>query len=368
MFANRFGLYPPEKIIVLTNTAEHSKRFDDTAAYRIIRTPLLANGPKGFEYLGIVWRLITIGISVIRTYRVEVIQCSRPLPEGLAGYVIAKLFSKKLVINFHGEEISVLRHYKVERVLLKRVIRAADLNLANSTFTETLIKQVAGKHVNTAVIVPGCHPACFPPSTPEKVAALRQYFGGAPVLMTIGRLQRRKGQDQVIRALPQIIRHFPNVRYVIIGPEHGGTSGWQQHLSGLAAQLGVENHVLLIGEVEFEELSNYYTACDLFIMANRCEPGGDVEGFGIVFLEAGFFGKPVIGGNSGGVPDAIQHGKTGLLVDGTSVDDIAQGIITLLADPQRAQQMGEQGREFALSLTHTRVFEQYAALMTSSGL
>ncbi|MCP4370741.1 MAG: glycosyltransferase family 4 protein, partial [Deltaproteobacteria bacterium] len=98
------------------------------------------------------------------------------------------------------------------------------------------------------------------------------------------------------------------------------------------------------------------------------EPGGDVEGFGIVFLEAGFLGKPVIGGNSGGVPDAVQHGKTGLLVDGHSVEEIARGIITILSDKQLAQKMGEQGREFSLSMTHEKIFERYQALMTELGL
>lgn len=134
-------------------------------------------------------------------------------------------------------------------------------------------------------------------------------------------------------------------------------------VENLATELQVDQHIVWAEKVSNKELPQYYAACDLFAMPNRVGPAGDVEGFGIVFLEAGFFEKPVIGGNSGGVPDAVQHEYTGLLVDGIKVSSIAQGILKILSDKHLSQTMGEHGRQFALSITHERVFEAYQTLM-----
>ncbi len=368
MFANRFGLYPPARIIVLTKTVEGASDFDNTVKYPIHRVPLRENGPKNFEYLGIVWGLLKAGLPLAIKHNLEVIQCARPLPEGIAGYVIAKLLFKKFVVNHHGEEISVLQNYRAERFFLKTVIRSAHLNLANSTFTESLIKALGGSTSRTAVIHPGFNPKPLEISHPEKVTQFRERFKGKPIILTVGRLQERKGQDNVIRALPEVIQHFPDLKYVIVGSTHGGTEGLADTLQELAQQLGVSQHVVLLGEIENEDLPYYYAACDLFIMPNRHKSGGDVEGFGIVFLEAGFLGKPVIGGNSGGVPDAVQHGKTGLLVDGHSVEEITRGILKLLSDKQSAKEMGARGQTLSLSMTHEKVFEKYQTLMIESGL
>ena len=100
-----------------------------------------------------------------------------------------------------------------------------------------------------------------------------------------------------------------------------------------------------MGEVADSDLSDYYALCDIFIMPNREEGAGDVEGFGIVFLEAGWMGKPVIGGRSGGVPDAVKDGETGLLVDGRSVPEIEEAVARLLSDPALARSMGDKGRK-----------------------
>jgi phosphatidylinositol alpha-1,6-mannosyltransferase len=172
----------------------------------------------------------------------------------------------------------------------------------------------------------------------------------------------------VIQALPEVLKHFPDVKYVMVGPLKGWPPGYAETLLHLAEQVGVSPHVMLVGEVDITELPLYYIACDVFVMPNRLVPPGDVEGFGIVFLEANFLGKPVIGGNSGGVSDAIQHGKTGLLVNGDSVSDIAQGILTVLSNPKLAQTMGEQGKTFALSMTYEQVFQRYQEVMIQHGL
>lgn len=369
MFVYRFGLYPPDRIVVLTNVAaEQAQDFDARVQYEIRRIPLRWNGPKHFEWSGMCWSLIKTGFPLILRQKVDVIQCARPLPEGLAGYLLAKLLAKKLVINFHGEDISVFQNYRVERRVMKHVIQRAHINLANSSFTESLIKNLGGAHVKTGIVYPGFNPCLLRHLEPDKISQIRRQAGGSPILLTVGRLQQRKGQDNVIRALPHVLRHFPNTTYYIVGSTHGGTEGLPDYLRQLASDLGVSRHVVLTGEVTCQDLPYYYAASDLFIMPNRDETGGDVEGFGIVFLEASFFGKPVIGGTSGGVPDAIQHEKTGLLVNGNSVEEIADAIIRILSDTALAHKMGEQGKEFALNMTHEKIFEQYASLLSSLGL
>ena len=272
-------------------------------------------------------------------------------------------------MNFHGEDISVLQQYRVERFLMKRVIRAATLNIANSTYTQSLVRNLGGAKAEVSTVFPGFDPNKFDSvdskAIPDKVS---RRLTGSPVLLTVGRLQDRKGQDQVIRALPQVVKKFPDILYVVIGAPHGGNTELPDILAGLVAELNLSKNVSLLGEISDAHLPYFYAACDVFIMANRKDEGGDVEGFGIVFLEAGCFEKPVIGGKEGGSVDAILDGKTGLLVDGRSVDDIATAIIKLCSDRSTALKMGQEGRIHASNLTHKKMFERYQAEMMARQL
>jgi phosphatidylinositol alpha-1,6-mannosyltransferase len=142
----------------------------------------------------------------------------------------------------------------------------------------------------------------------------------------------------VLRALPRIAHAISQIHYVIVG-----TGEELSYLQALAQSLGVAKRVTFAGEVSNQELAAYYATCDLFIMPNR-EIDGDIEGFGMVFLEAGAAGKPVIGGRSGGTDDAIVHEVTGLRVDGTNIEAIATAVVSLLTDPAKAKSMGDAGR------------------------
>jgi phosphatidylinositol alpha-1,6-mannosyltransferase len=157
---------------------------------------------------------------------------------------------------------------------------------------------------------------------------------------------RRKGHDRVIEAMPCILKSYPDARYVI-----AGTGSEATRLQRLANELGVGHAVIFLGRVPDDEILALYQAADVFVHPNRELPSGDVEGFGIVFLEANACGVPVIGGNSGGTPDAIQHEVTGYLVDPNDVDEIAHRILTLLGDPALRKRMGQAGREWAKKFT-----------------
>ena len=175
---------------------------------------------------------------------------------------------------------------------------------------------------------------------PQDDPPLRQRLGlsDRSLLLTVGRLVPRKGIDTVLRALPTIAERCPDVAYVI-----AGTGPDRSRLEGLADRLGVQRRVRFVGEVDHDRLPLYYSAADLFVMPAREDPP-DVEGFGLVFLEANACGTPVIGTRSGGIPDAVQDGETGLLVPPNAPDAFAEATLRVLTDPDLAETLGRQGR------------------------
>jgi phosphatidylinositol alpha-1,6-mannosyltransferase len=159
-------------------------------------------------------------------------------------------------------------------------------------------------------------------------------------------LDRRKGQDRLIRAMPAILERIPAAVLLIAGsgPE-------ESRLRAMVDELRLQSSVLFLGHVSDEDRLAWYRTADLYAMPNRTLNDGDTEGFGLVFLEAGACGLGVIGGRAGGVPDAILDGETGLLVDGESVPDIAAACIRLLLDPQLRATMGRNGMAHAARMS-----------------
>jgi phosphatidylinositol alpha-1,6-mannosyltransferase len=169
---------------------------------------------------------------------------------------------------------------------------------------------------------------------------IRRAYAGPDelLLLSVGRLQRRKGQDVAIQAVARLRAELPGLRYVIAGDGED-----RPRLEQLVAEFQLQDRVFFAGAVTDAELPAYYAACDVFLMPNRVDEG-DIEGFGIVFLEAAATGKPVIGGDSGGVPEAVERNVTGLLVDGADVADVAAAIRELARCEPRRTRMGLAGR------------------------
>lgn len=193
-------------------------------------------------------------------------------------------------------------------------------------------------------LVPGVDVQTFHPGLSEDGRRVRAERGLAdrPVIVVVSRLMPRKGQDTLIRALPLIQRAVRDAALLIVG---GGP--YRSRLEALAGQVGVADSVVLTGGVPWEALPAHYAAGDVFAMPCRTRNRGwDVEGLGIVYLEAGAVGLPVIAGDSGGAPDAVLDGRTGYVVDGRDLEAVAAPIIGLLRDPERARAMGQQGRRW----------------------
>jgi phosphatidyl-myo-inositol dimannoside synthase len=176
---------------------------------------------------------------------------------------------------------------------------------------------------------------------------VRQKFGlqGKKIILSVGRLVERKGQDMLIRALPGIIAKVPDVHYLI-----AGRGPYETQLKTLARNMNADSYITFAGFVPENDLGSYYASCDVFAMISREIPEeGEIEGFGIVYLEANLFGKVVVAGRSGGVSDAVLDGQTGLMVDPESPFEVADTIIKLLSDPALANRFGEAGRARVLN-------------------
>jgi phosphatidylinositol alpha-1,6-mannosyltransferase len=192
-------------------------------------------------------------------------------------------------------------------------------------------------------IAPGIDTDHFSPVDASK---LREELGFThkKVIVSVGRLVHRKGQDVLIEAMPAIIKEVPQAHILMIGE-----GPYRSYLENRAKALGLQGKVTFIGRVQYADLPRYICAGDLFVMPSRSRLAGlEVEGLGIVYLEASACGLPVIAGNSGGAPDAVLEGETGLVVEGTRKTDVAAAVVELLLDPDRSKAMGICGRQWII--------------------
>lgn len=197
-------------------------------------------------------------------------------------------------------------------------------------------------------ISPGIDINHFKPVTDEKaVNDLREQLGlvGKRLIISVGRLVHRKGQDRLIEALPAIRAEFPAVHLLLVGE-----GPYRSRLKDLAKRMGVEDAVTFLGRLQWDQLPIHLSIAELFAMPSRDRLAGfEVEGLGIVYLEASSCALPVVVGRSGGAPDALIDGETGILVDGNDSASVAKACMTLLRDPIRAKQMGQKGREWVIA-------------------
>ena len=264
--------------------------------------------------------------------------------------LIKRHYPIRLVVLAHGLEVSRLKG-KRQGNKLGRVLDQADVVVAVSRFTrQQILGRVSLSPQRVRVIGPGVDLSCFRRN--EDADELRATWGlqpGQPILLTLARVIPRKGHDTVIRCLPSVLREFPQARYVIVGPWRDSV---YRRLRQMAADLGLTDRVIFTGFVDQQSLSKWYSLADIYILVSReSEGGADTEGFGITFLEAAACETPVIGSRSGGIPDAVEHGHTGFLVQPDDPDELSSRICYLLGNPRVARNMGRNGR--------TRVQERY---------
>ncbi len=265
--------------------------------------------------------------------------------EGHVGLWLKRWLRLPYVIFAHGNEVLNLVNQgdRLRWPVPRDSLRRADTVIAVSHYTADLVRRLGVAPARIQVVHPGCDSTRFRPR-PVDPELRRRLLGGdhpGPVLLTVGNLVARKGQDMVIRALPRVLARVPDLTYLVVGQGRD-----RAMLERLAQAEGVADRVRFAGALPGALLADIYNLGDLFVMPSReRREQADVEGFGLVYLEANACGKPVIGGHSGGVPDAIADGETGLLVPPEQPDAIATAILRLLTEPALARRLGQQGRE-----------------------
>jgi phosphatidylinositol alpha-1,6-mannosyltransferase len=193
-------------------------------------------------------------------------------------------------------------------------------------------------------IAPGIDKSHFSPKADAIHRRTELGLEGKKIIVSVGRLVHRKGQDKLIEAFPTIVREIPNAHLLIVGE-----GPYRKHLEKLVERLSLKENVTFVGRIFYDDLPSYLSASDVFVMPSRSRFFGlEVEGLGIVYLEASACAIPVVAGISGGAPDAVQEGITGLCVDGTNAAQIAEAVIHICSDSKRAAKMGLAGRNWII--------------------
>ena len=314
--------------------------FDDSAraaGYRVVRHPgtLMLPGP------GVDARMRRL----IGDHDINTVWFGAAAPLALLAQRARQAGAARVLASTHGHEVgwSML---PVARSVLRRIGNDTDVVTFISRYTRSRFAPAFGPSASLEYLPPGVDTERFRPD-PAARAELRDRYrlGDRPTVVCLSRLVPRKGQDMLIRALPSIRQRVDGAALLIVG---GGP--YLGALRKLAQDCGVADHVTLTGGVPAAELPAHHALADVFAMPCRTRGAGmDVEGLGIVFLEASATGVPVIAGESGGAPEAVQYNKTGLVVDGRSADLVADAVTELLTDRDRAAAMGAAGRDWVTS-------------------
>ena len=328
-----------KEIHIVTAEVPNSSEVDATHPNTVHRLNLKRVPWLKPESLGMYGKFFIKSISLALTHRFEAVHAFRALPEGLVAWLVARLTLRRVVIYAHGEELTTWGKggkYKAMRFAL----RHADTVIANSDFTRNELISMGVREEQIVLINPGVDMERYHPGLPTE--DLKEIIGlqpGQKLILSVGRLSRRKGFDMVIRSLPELIKQGIDIRYALIGIGED-----QDCLDNLARESGVADRVHMLGHVSPDDLPRWYNACDVFAMPNRAI-NGDTEGFGMVFVEAAACGKPVLAGEAGGTGAAVADGKTGLRVDGENMTAIIKALTQLLGE--EGKQMGHNGYERA---------------------
>ncbi|MEO3972997.1 glycosyltransferase family 4 protein [Streptomyces sp. CAU 1734] len=332
----------PDRIVVYASTwkrgregAEATAAFDAEQPFTVVRdrTTMLLPTPA----------VTRRAAGLLREHGCESVWFGAAAPLGLMAPALRRAGARRLVATSHGHEAGWAQLPAARRAL-RRIGEGTDTitylgEYTRSRIAAALTPEAAARMVQ---LPPGVDEKTFHPDSGGAAVRERLGLSDRPVVVCVSRLVPRKGQDTLIRAMPAILARVPETVLLIVG---GGP--YENDLRALARDTGVAAAVRFTGAVPWAELPAHYGAGDVFAMPCRTRRGGlDVEGLGIVYLEASATGLPVVAGDSGGAPDAVLDGETGWVVRGGSAADSVERIVALLEDPELRARMGERGRRW----------------------
>ncbi|MEV6107613.1 glycosyltransferase family 4 protein [Streptomyces sp. NPDC051940] len=332
----------PRQVVVYASTWNRTAEgrsataaFDAEQPYPVVRDPTTMLLPTP--------RVTRRAVELLTEHGCESVWFGAAAPLGLMAPALRRAGARRIVATTHGHEAGWAQ-MPVARSLLRRIGEGTDTLTYLGEYTRSRIARPLTPAAASRMVQlpPGVDEKTFHPGSGG--AAVRERLGltDRPVVVCVSRLVPRKGQDTLIQGWPRVLRAVPDAVLLIVG---GGP--YQADLEKLAATTGVASSVRFTGSVAWEELPAHFGAGDVFAMPCRTRRGGlDVEGLGIVYLEASATGLPVVAGDSGGAPDAVLEGETGYVVPGGSPTAAAERIAELLLDPALRARMGARGREW----------------------
>jgi phosphatidylinositol alpha-1,6-mannosyltransferase len=340
------------RVQVVSRELEGMAEFDRDLPYAITRIRIPHSGTAGIPLLARALR------ALIRGRPPAAVFCPTWLPEGAAGRLAVRRTTIPYFVAAHGTEVfdnfATVRN-SIRTVLLRRPKRkvfegAAKIFPVSEYTRRAVLREACGDERRVITVNNGVNPLIFRKETVPPALEAKYRPRGEPILLTVTRLYPYKGVDRMLESLPAIARAIPGVRYLVVGDGPD-----RQRLQNLAGRLGLQDQVSFLGPMALAEVVQLYNLADLFVMLSRDDPP-DVEGFGLVFLEAAACGLPSVGGRSGGIPDAIADGKTGWLVDPRNTEEIASTVSGLLQSPERL----ERASELCLATASQKTWERVA--------
>ena len=328
-----------QEVIVFTSaqgdTSEYDQKWFQEFGIRVIRDRSKILLPS--------MRVVKRVKGIVRLHNIEVIVFGAAAPLALMAPALRKSGVMKVIALTHGHEVWWAKIFPFN-LAMKRIGSGVDHLTYLGEFTRNAIAQSLTKKSADAMvkIAPGIDTAHFIPQPDSMHKRITLGLENKKIIISVGRLVHRKGQDKLIEAMPQILQKVPNAHLLLVGE-----GPYRSHLEKLANKLSMNHNITFAGRILYNNLPSYLSAADLFAMPSRSRFFGlEVEGLGIVYLEASACGIPVVAGKSGGAPDAVIEGVTGLCVDGTDISQIANAVIDIFGDAKRASNMGVAGRNW----------------------
>lgn len=331
-------LLSTDEVVIIGLPTPGCSDFDRRQNYRIRRLSIPENwGTKSrqFKFLApfYFWELI-------KEKQIDYIICGQTHHSlVLPAWLYKKFKGVPFGVIAHGTDICSIQAYSYKKKI-NSVLNSAQAIFANSRNTSEIVKKAGVRPALIHIINPMVDITLQ--TNTNSLNNIRQTYclEGKKVILTVCLLVERKGVDTVIRALPEILKAVPEAHYLVVG-----SGVYEGELKKLAQASGVESHITFVGYIAHENMREFYDMCDVFILTSRDIPGKtQTEGFGLVFLEANLFGKPVIASRSGGIADAVLDGQTGLMVDPENPSETAAAVVRLLTNIPLANHLGEAGR------------------------
>jgi phosphatidyl-myo-inositol dimannoside synthase len=347
----------PSEVAILAPAHIDAAAFDATHPYTVVRASTSVLWPTN--------AMLHTVEQLAEREGAELIQLGHPLPAGLLGPRLRQRHGLPYVVFLGGAEVTLPGAVPGANNLLRHVLGNASMLLTVSEYTATAARKQTGGRVQAEVLRPPLPVDDYVPATGDEAQALRaKHRIDGQLVVCVGRLVPRKGQDRLIDALALLRTEFPHLHLALIGQGRLATGLYDR-----AQKRGVGERVHLTGALADDGMREWLRAADVFASPCRSRWAGfEVEGFGIVFAEAALAGLPVIAGDSGGAPESVISGATGLVVDGHSAQQVAAGLASILRrSPEQRREMGARGRQLALARhTPSVVGERYRELLRAA--